>query len=105
MTVWDEPLTAAERADVDRYEAALHAVQSGVLFDHQLGSDDGSPKHLRVGITSAMIQSTTLVRLLVDAGAFTRADWWRALADEAHRERQRYEAQLSDRLGRPVSLE
>lgn len=105
MSVWDEPLTPAERADVDRYEAAMHAVQSGVKAEHELGSDDGSPKHLRVGINSAIIQTTALVRLLVDAGAFSRADWWRALADETHRERQRYEAELSDRLGRPVSLE
>ncbi len=56
------------KRDQDRYDAACHAMQSGVAADHQGGSDDGSPKHLRVGVNSALVSVAATGRLLIGQG-------------------------------------
>lgn len=47
------------------YMDLLHAMQSGVAFT--MGPDT-EPKHLRVGVNSALITSSALVKTLVEAG-------------------------------------
>lgn len=90
--------------DTRRYTAAMHAVQSGVAAEHADGSQDGTPKHLRVGINSAMIGQAALARLLIDAGVFTLDQWEAALADQAEAEVALYEQRLSGRRGTRVTL-
>lgn len=82
-----------------RYVAALHAVQSGVALDHSRGSQDGTPKHLRVGIASNMITEAGLARLLIDKGLITIDEYDQYVADEAEREQARYENRLNVKLG------
>lgn len=91
-------------ADYDRYLAALHGVQSGVAAEHANGSDDGSPKHLRVGIASAHVATAALARLLIEKGVITRDEYTAANADEMEAEKTRYEARLTAALGAPVTL-
>jgi hypothetical protein len=86
------------------YESALHAIQTGVKFDHELGSNDGTPKHLRVGIASAMVNDAALVRLLVKKGLFTHEEYLEELRLEACREVDRYEARIAQATGRTVTL-
>jgi hypothetical protein len=88
---WD--ITPEIQKDIDRGLRALHAMQTGVALE-MTRSDRASattPKHLRVGVNSAMIQLTGLVRLLVAKGVFTPAEYWKYQADEAEREVERYE--------------
>lgn len=84
--------------DVNRYHRALHAVQSGVAADQSSGSPDGSPKHLRTGINSAMAGQSALAQLLIDAGIITADDLQRALADAMEAEQARYEELLGVKL-------
>jgi hypothetical protein len=79
---------------IERYNAALHAVQSGVALEisrTKEGTGAASPKHLRVGVNSAMIQNGALVRLMVDKGVITWPEWFERLALEAEREQKAYE--------------
>lgn len=101
-------MTDEERieAAAKRHIAAQHAMQSGVAADIGPGFDSTSlgraactPKHLRVGVNSAMVDHASLVGLLVKRGVITMADYYEAIADGMEQEQKRYEALLSERMG------
>lgn len=91
-------------ADRRRYEAAAHAMQSGVATSMNFDGAGTEPKHLRVGINAAMSDQCGLAKLLIAKNVFTEAEYVAALADAMEAEARRYEAELTRRLGRPVSL-
>ena len=73
-----------------RYLQAAHAMQSGVaqtisleaseLHKQPAGSAGATPKHLRVGINSAMVNDRALAELLIAKGVFSTAEYHEALA-------------------------
>lgn len=87
-----------------RYLAAMHAVQSGVAMDLQHDPASGTPKHLRVGVNSALVNQAALVRLLITKGLITEMEYMTALAEEAEAEQRRYEELLSKRHGGNIRL-
>lgn len=94
---------------ISRYDAAAHAMQSGVKYDIEITPADGntegtSPKHLRTGVNSALVDSAALAKLLIDKGVFTELEHMTALADMMEAEQRRYESDLSARLGTKVTL-
>lgn len=101
-------------SDTERYAKALHAVQSGVatLIELERGPDldppavhgEASPKHLRVGVNSALIGNGAIAELLINKGIFTQAELESKLADFAEREQASYEKLLSAKLGSKISL-
>lgn len=91
--------------DRDRYLAALHAMQTGVKYEIELGINDAhTPKHLRVGVNSAMVEHGALIGLLISKGVITEAEYYKALADTAEREVEAYAERISERLGTRVNL-
>lgn len=98
------PLTNDEQFDRDRYAAAMHAMQTGVAFSMPIDPKATEPKHLRVGVNVAMCDHAALVRLLAEKGVITRAEYFKAIADEAEAEAARYAARLSAHHGRPIEL-
>ena len=94
------------KADQDRYYKACHAMQSGVAMEMHLPEtrDAAGPKHLRVGVNSAMVETSTLVKILIDKGIITLDDWDRELADSMENEVMRYEQRLHAALGKKVVL-
>lgn len=70
----------------DRYEAAMHAVQTGIALLIERGDTLATPKHLRVGINSAMVTDSAIATLLIEKGVFTEAEYRDALAAAAERE-------------------
>lgn len=93
-----ETIAAAQ----ERYKAAAHAMQSGVAADPT--NPELTPKHLRVGVNSAMVEHAALVSLLLKKGIISEAEYYTALADGMEAERDKYAAELSVKLGRPVTL-
>lgn len=93
----DDTATIAELHD--RYLAAAHAMQTGVAFkmDHDPG--ETSPKHLRVGVNSAMVETSALALLLIEKGVFTMVEYRTALAEAMERERDMYQEWLNARYG------
>lgn len=82
--------------DQQRYLEAAHGMQAGVAAVMGLGdSSETTPKHLRVGINSAMCDHAALVRLLIAKGLFTEQEYAKEVADEMERERDRYELRIS----------
>jgi hypothetical protein len=74
-----------------RYRAAIHAMQSGVAATM---GDETTPKHLRVGVNSAMSDHGALVRLLISKGVFTYDEYMVAIADAMEDEKAAYERRL-----------
>lgn len=81
--------------DTERYLAAAHKMQTGVAFEHGKGSKDQTPKHLRVGINTAMCDHAALIRLLISKGILSEEEYLKEIADEMEREAQRYEDRIN----------
>jgi len=90
--------------DADRYRIQAHAMQSGVAAKMNIDPSDTSPKHLRVGINSAMSDVGGLAGLLIKKGVFTMEEYTEAIADSMEREADSYRQYLSDHFGRKVDL-
>lgn len=86
------------------YLALSHAMQSGVAICNQRGDSEGTSKHLRTGVNSAMVETSALVRLLIDKGIITDVDWHLMLVQGMREEVSRYEKRLSERTGAKVTL-
>lgn len=87
-----------------RYEAAAHAMQSGVAMEMNHKLQPTEPKHLRVGINAAMADHCGLVKLLIAKGVITDAEYLDAIAESMEAEKARYEKHLSDLLGTKITL-
>lgn len=81
--------------DIDRYHAALHAMQSGVAVEMGPSTE---PKHLRVGVNAALVGSAALGRLLIEKGVITLDEYEAAMAAEMEAEQARYEQKLGVKL-------
>ncbi len=88
----------------DRYLALAHAMQSGVAAKMNYDSSDTSPKHLRVGVNSAMVNQAAIARLLMEKGIITEAEYLAAVEYEMAEEVKRYEKWLSDKTGGNITL-
>lgn len=84
---------------MNEYLGLMHAVQSGVAMEHQMDPSDGSPKHLRVGINSALVSNSALVELLVSKGVFTDEEYLDALIKKTREEKENYEQRLTALTG------
>jgi hypothetical protein len=88
----------------ERYLTATHAMQSGVALEIEMGSRQAEPKHLRVGVNSAMVDSSALAELLIAKGVITEDEYSEAIAAGMEREAKAYEHRLSGKLGTNVTL-
>lgn len=87
----------------ERYQRAANAMQSGVaiMMDHGL---DTSPKQLRVGVNSAMVETATLATLLVAGGVCTAEAYVEAVIAQMEREVAIYEREIETATGSKVTL-
>jgi len=109
MAKFGEGLSDADRAQSaalqTEYRNLCHAMQSGVAASMGLVGDHATePKHLRVGINSAMVEHSAIVLLLVDKGIISEVEYFTALRDIMKREVEKYESQLSSVTGKKVTL-
>lgn len=84
----------------ERYLQLAHAMQSGVAFSKD--KRDLEPKHLRVGVNSAMVVHGGLVELLIAKGVFTRDEYMAAITDSMQREVDTYREKIAREQGVPV---
>lgn len=84
---------------IAEYKQLAHAVQTGVAYDHQYGSQDGTPKHLRTGLACVMADVGSLGRLFIAKGLITEQEYFEAILDGLRREVVAYEQRLAGRMG------
>ena len=93
----------------EEYRRLAHAMQSGVAawmnyHDASETSRETSPKHLRVGVNSALSDIRAVARLLIAKGVFTELEYAEAVRDGMKREVDSYERMLSERAGIEIHL-
>lgn len=89
----------------ERYHALCHAMQTGVEYVRQRDESETSPKHLRVGMNSALVSNGALVKLLMAKGLITELEYMNVLVDEMEREVKSYETMLSNMMdGADITL-
>jgi len=76
------------------YLEAMHGVQSGVAYDIANGGQNTTPKHLRVGINSAMVDTAAMAWLLVKKGIIKPEEYAEAVRLFANNELAAYEEQF-----------
>lgn len=81
-------------------------MQSGVATEMNIPgrSHTTTPKHLRVGVNSAMVDSSALAELLIAKGIITEDEYAEAIAAGMEREAKAYEDRLSEHYGRKITL-
>lgn len=87
-----------------RYHNLCHAMQTGVAFKMENDPSDTSPKHLRVGVNSAMVETSTLTRLLIQKGVITEEEFYEMLCTVMEQEVELYKRWLSERFGAEINL-
>ena len=90
--------------DLERYNVALHAMQSGVAAKMGYDRKETEPKHLRVGVNAAMVEHAALAHLLMARGFITDREYTQAIADQMEAEVRSYEEWLSEKTGAKVIL-
>lgn len=83
-----------------RYMAAAHGMQTGVAYKMEHEPGETTPKHLRVGVNSAMRDHSSLARLLIEKGLINDEEYLRAIAEGMEAERDMYQQWVNSRLGR-----
>lgn len=86
------------------YRRLAHAMQSGVAMSMNYEPQSTQPKHLRVGVNSAMVDTATLATLLMDKGVFTEEEFYAELVEQMAVEVARYELSLSKHIGTYIKL-
>ncbi|QLE42242.1 hypothetical protein FD723_18660 [Nostoc sp. C052] len=81
------------------YHALAHAMQSGVAMKMNYEPGETTPKHLRVGVNSTMVETGALAALLIAKGVFTEEEYYQALVQSMQNEVNLYKEWLRERLG------
>lgn len=87
-----------------RYLELAHAMQSGVAMMMNFSQQETDPKHLRVGVNSAMVDSGALAGLLIEKGIITEEEYLEALNIGMQQEVDRYRQRIEEQVGGKVSL-
>ena len=81
------------------YLEACHAMQTGVAYEMEKNPSVVSPKHLRVGVNSALCDSAALAELLIEKGVITEEEYRAAITRKMNEEVVRYEKLLVELYG------
>ena len=96
-------MTTKTQEYFDEYKRHMGRVQSGILAKMMRWPSFNdmccNPKHIRVGIDSAMVSDRAMFDLLVAKGVFTEEEYAKALRDSAKREADTHEKELGFKLG------
>jgi len=99
MPIRDDQFTPLPTLDqVARIGKLQHQVQSAVAFlMGKLGNSykETQPKFLRVGVNSAMIETSALARLMLSKGIITNTEYFEMIIAVWTEERDNYQAQLT----------
>jgi hypothetical protein len=82
-----------------KYRELCHAMQSGVAAWMNYDPSETSPKHLRVGVNSALADCSALAKLLMAKGIITEEEYYTAIMEGMQGEVKSYEQKINEHLG------
>ena len=83
-----------------KYNELQHAMQAGI----EVGSKELLPKHLRVGINTALSDHSSLVKLLFKKGIISDDEYLDTIIEGMQKEVEEYEQKIKKRTGMDVTL-
>ena len=89
----------------EEYIQLAHAMQSGVALVMEQGGKGTEPKHLRVGINSAMVEHGALVGLLLEKGVITPEEDFESLLKYMQIEVDKYQEVVTKIFGENVNVQ
>lgn len=69
-------------------------MQTGVAYKMEKDPSDTTPKHLRVGVNSAMVECSALVKIMIDKGILTEEEFIDAMIDQLEKEVAMYTKEI-----------
>lgn len=88
----------------DKYRQLCHAMQTGVAYSMEKNPSDTTPKNLRVGVNSAMVENAALVNLLIAKGIITLDEFYDYLIKFMEQEVDIYQSELETLYGTKITL-
>lgn len=88
----------------EEYESLMHALQTGVAAKMHVSPSETTPKSLRVGVNSALLEVTTIMSLLFEKNIITPLEYFTRLRDFVKAEVEHYEKYLSEQHGTTIKL-
>lgn len=82
-----------------RYRELCHAMQTGVAYVMEKEPGETTPKHLRVGVNSAMVEHSALSLLLIEKGIISEDEYYDAMNAAMEREVNTYQEKLRHLYG------
>ena len=79
---------------VDESQRLLHAMQSGVAFEHARGGRDGEPTRKCFGVNNALVEISAICRLLIDKGIVKEEEVFQYIVSGLKEEVARYESRM-----------
>ena len=76
-----------------------HRMQAGIGVMLSQDGEAETPKHVRVGINTALVETGVLGRLLIDKGIITELEYFALIRDGYKAEADGYEEKLGVKLG------
>jgi hypothetical protein len=89
--------------DRERYIAACHAMQTGVAYQMQV-TNECDPKHIRVGVNSAMVNDRAMTELLIEKGIITEEEYFAKIAVCMELEVADYQERVKKQFGGNVNI-
>lgn len=88
----------------ERVIVAQHAMQAGVATMMQYNAAATQPKHLRVGVNTALVDGAAMAKLLIEKGVITQREYLTALAEAMEDEVATYIDLIASATGASVTL-
>lgn len=83
----------------EKYTRLLHAMQTGVAYTMEFDPGETAPKHLRVGVNSALCSTSAVVTLLVEKGIITEEEYFTKMIQALQQDVKDYQEKLSAQYG------
>lgn len=99
MTLKPITYTPDQEQKVAKMLSLQHAMQSGIAMLMNYDRSSTSPKHLRVGVNSAMVEASALAHLLMEKGVFTMDEYLDSMIGLYEQEVQSYCASIEAAIG------
>ena len=87
-----------------KYARLMHAMQTGIAVLMNYNPKETEPKHLRVGVNSALLDSSAVVKLLVSKGIITELEYFRELVALVQADLDSYQEQIQKITGTKIVL-
>lgn len=85
--------------NAQQYRALQHAMQSGVAMMMNKEPKETEPKHLRVGVNTALSDHASLARLLISKGIITQDEYEDAILAGMVIEVENYKGRIHNSFG------